>query len=138
MLDDALSLQMAERCHRIMSHSALLACSLLLAGLVLQPAHAADDFFESDAQTPSPITDLFALRASFFHATVATDLRLDPGGDPLGGTALSGTRDLGFKPSENDGLAELLALAAAAALVAPDAAQAHAATAPPLLTPHPE
>jgi hypothetical protein len=108
MLDDALSLRMAERCHKIMSHSAVLACSLLLAGLVLQPAHAADDFFANDAQTPSPITDLFALRASFFHATVKTDLRLDPGGDPLGGTSLSGTRDLGFKPSENDGLAELM------------------------------
>ena len=26
----------------------------------------------------------------------------------MGGTALSGTRDLGFKPSENDGLAELM------------------------------
>ena len=108
MLDDALSLQMAQRCHKIMSHSAVLACSLLLAGLLLQPAYAADDFFENDAQTPSPITDLFALRASYFHATVKTDLRLDPGGDPLGGTALSGTRDLGFKPSENDGLAELM------------------------------
>ena len=35
-------------------------------------------------------------------------------------------------------LAELLALAAAAALVAPDAAQAQAATAPPSLTPRPE
>jgi hypothetical protein len=108
MLDDALSLQMAERCHRIMRHSVVLACSLLLAGLVLQPARAADDFFASDTQTPSPISDLFALRASFFHATVNTDLRLDPAGDPLGGTALSGSRDLGFKPSENDGLAELM------------------------------
>ncbi|HEY4339765.1 MAG TPA: hypothetical protein VGM97_07460 [Steroidobacteraceae bacterium] len=91
-----------------MSHSAVLACSLLVAALVLQPAHAADDFFDNDAQTPSPITDHFALRASFFHAKVETDLRLDPGADPLGGTALSGTRDLGFKPSENDGLAELM------------------------------
>jgi hypothetical protein len=108
MLDDALSLQMAERCRKIMSHSAVLACSLLFAGLVLQPAHAADDFFDNDAQTPSPITDLFAFRASFFHATVNTDLRLDPPGDPLGGTALSGARDLGFKPSENDGMAELM------------------------------
>ena len=91
-----------------MRHRAALACSLLLAGLMLQPAHAADDFFANDTRTPSPITDLFALRASFFHATVKTDLRLDPGGDPLGGTSLSGTRDLGFKPSENDGMAELM------------------------------
>ncbi len=73
-----------------------------------QPAHAADDFFSSDAQTPSPITDHFALRASFIHAAVQTDLRLDPPGVPLGGTSLVGVRDLGFKPSENDGLGELM------------------------------
>ncbi|HEY6454613.1 MAG TPA: hypothetical protein VIY90_04950 [Steroidobacteraceae bacterium] len=91
-----------------MSHSALRACSLLLAGLLLRPVHAADGFFENDAQTPSPISDFFALRASFFHANASTELRLDPPGDPLGGTALSGTRDLGFKPSENDGMAELM------------------------------
>jgi hypothetical protein len=101
-------MQTAERYQEIMRHRAALACSLLLAGLMLQPAHAADDFFDSDAQTPSPITDRFAFRASFFHATVSTDLRLDPPGDPLGGTSLSGTRDLGFKPSENDGMAELI------------------------------
>jgi hypothetical protein len=108
MLDDAAGMHTAERWQIMMSHSAAWAGSLLLAGLVLQPAHAADDFFDDDAQTPSPITDHFALRASFFHATVATGLRLDPGGDPLGGTSLSGARDLGFKPSENDGMAELM------------------------------
>ncbi|MGC1458881.1 MAG: hypothetical protein WA825_11430 [Steroidobacteraceae bacterium] len=80
----------------------------LLAILMWHAAHAADDFFDSDAQTPSPITDHFALRASFFHAAVETDLRLDDPGVPLSGTALSGTRDLGFKPSENDGMAELM------------------------------
>ncbi len=84
------------------------ACSVLLAGLIWQPAHAADDFFDSDAQTPSPITDHFALRASFWHAAAQTDLRLDPPGIPLGGTALSGARDLGFRPSENEGLGELM------------------------------
>jgi hypothetical protein len=81
---------------------------MLLAALMWQPAHAADDFFDTDAQTPSPITDKFALRASFFHATVETDLRLDEPGVPLSGTALSGARDLGFRPSENDGMAELM------------------------------
>lgn len=81
---------------------------MLLAALLWQPAHAADDFFGRDAQTPSPITDHFALRASFYHAAVQTDLRLDEPGVPLSGTALSGTRDLGFRPSENDGLAELM------------------------------
>jgi hypothetical protein len=91
-----------------MSHSAALVCALLLAALALQPAHAADDFFESDAQTPSPITDRFALQASFFHASVNTQLRADPPGDPQAGTHLSATPDLGFRPHENDGLAELV------------------------------
>ncbi len=65
--------------------------------MALQPACAADEFFDSDAQTPSPITDRFALQASFFHASVATDLRLDNPGLPASGTTLSGTRDLGFQ-----------------------------------------
>ncbi len=91
-----------------MSHSAVLACAALLAALVLQPARAADEFIGSDAQPPIPITDHFDFRASFFYASVSTDLRLDPPGQPLGGTALSGARDLGFKPSENDGMVELM------------------------------
>lgn len=87
----------------------VLVCSLtVLAAAAPQAAYAADDLFASDAQTPSPITDHFALQASFFHASVNTDLRLDPSGVPLGGTALSGARDLGFRPAENDGLVELM------------------------------
>jgi hypothetical protein len=85
-----------------------IACCALLAGLIGQPAHAADDFFDSDAQTPSPITDHFALQASFLHAAAQTALRLDPPGIPLGGTPLLGAQDLGFKPSENEGMAELM------------------------------
>jgi hypothetical protein len=108
MLDDAAGLHLAEALSQNMTHSAALACSLLLAALVLQPAHAADEFIGADAQTPSPITDHFAMRASFFHAKAQTDLRLDPPGQPLGGTALSGVTDLGFKASENDGVAELM------------------------------
>jgi hypothetical protein len=81
---------------------------VLLAALAWQAAQAADEFFDSDAQTPSPITDKFALRASFFHAAVETDLRLDDPGVPLSGTALSGAHDLGFKRAENDGMAELM------------------------------
>ncbi|HEY1899563.1 MAG TPA: hypothetical protein VGG49_07210 [Steroidobacteraceae bacterium] len=87
---------------------ALLALALMFSGLAWRPAHAADDFFDNDAQTPSPITDYFALRASYFHASVKTDLRLDPPGIPLAGTDLSGTQDLGFRPSENDGMVELM------------------------------
>jgi hypothetical protein len=87
---------------------AVLAFVLALTVLGLRPAHAADDFFGSDAQTPSPITDFFALRASFVHASVNTELRLDPPGVPLGGTNLSGMQDLGFRSSESDGMAELM------------------------------
>ena len=61
----------------------LLTCMAIAA---LRPACAADDFFTSDAQTPSPITDRFALRASFIHDTVNTELRIDPPGQPSGGT----------------------------------------------------
>ena len=71
-------------------------------------AQAVDAFFDSDAQTPSPISDYFALRVSYLHASVDTALRLDPAGVPLAGTTLSGSRDLGFKSVENDGLAELM------------------------------
>jgi hypothetical protein len=81
---------------------------MFVLALVLQPAWAADEFIDSDAQTPSPIADHFALQASFYHASVKTDLRLDPPGQPLVGTGLSGLTDLGFKPSENDGMAELM------------------------------
>jgi hypothetical protein len=87
---------------------AVLGCTVLWAGTALRPAWAADDFFDSDAQTPSPITDHFALRASYVHSSVNTDLRLDPDGRPSGGTALSGAGDLGFKRSDDDGLAELM------------------------------
>jgi hypothetical protein len=97
-----------------MSHSPQRAWSPLALCLVtgmaiaaVRPARAADDFFSSDAQTPSPITDRFALRASFIHDTVNTELRLDPPGQSSGGTPLS-TKDLGFRPSENDGTVELM------------------------------
>jgi hypothetical protein len=87
---------------------AVLACFLVFTAAALRAAQAADDFFDDDAQTPSPITDRMALSASFFHASVDTELRVDPPGEPLFGTAVSGARDLGFKPSENDGLVDLM------------------------------
>jgi len=93
---------------RTMRTSAAFACLLLVAALSVQPVRAADDFFDGDAQTPSPITDRFSLRASFFDAKVETDLRVDDPGIPLSGTAISGARDLGFRPSESDGMVELV------------------------------
>jgi len=83
----------------------LLACMALVAA---RRAAAADDFPGGDAQTPSPITDHFFLRASFIHNSVGTELRLDPPGRPAAGTVLSGVPDLGFRAAENDGLVELM------------------------------
>lgn len=96
------------RAARAVRAPAVLALAAVITGQVPRPAHAADAFFDADARTPSPITDYFALRASFLHASVKTDLRLDRPGVPLSGTDLSGTQDLGFRPSENDGMVELM------------------------------
>lgn len=93
---------------RVPWRPALLGLALVLAQLAPHAAHAADDFFYDEPQTPSPITDRFALRASFFHASVQTDLRVDQSGQPLGGTPISGKTDLGFGSSENDGTVELM------------------------------
>lgn len=101
-----------DRALRALRLPAGVTCSILFITLIgcaaLRPAWAADDFFDSDTLTPSPISDRFALRAGFTHARVATELRLDPPGQPSGGTNLSGTRDLGFRPAENDGVVELM------------------------------
>jgi len=83
----------------------VLACLALTA---LRPAWANDDFFDDDAQTPSPITDFFSLRASYWYAWVNTELRVDPSGLPLAGTPLNGTQDLGYKPDENEGTIEVM------------------------------
>lgn len=94
-----------------MSHSPQRTLAFILAFMAagaLQSAYAADDFFRNDVETPSPVTDRFGFQASFLHASASTDLRLDPPGQALGGTALSGARDLGFPSSENDGMVELL------------------------------
>jgi hypothetical protein len=87
---------------------AVLTAALIILGLPLGSAQAADDFFAQDAQTPSPITDYFSLSASYFHASVNTQLRLDPPGIPMGGTSLSGAQTLGFRSSETDGMADLM------------------------------
>src|ERR1700722_18361298 len=48
-----------------MRPSVAFACFVLLAGCAWRPTWAADDFFDDDAQTPSPITDRMALSPSF-------------------------------------------------------------------------
>jgi hypothetical protein len=76
---------------------------------------AADGYAADDAYLPrkravsSPITDRFALRATYIPATVHTVLRVDPKGVPLGGTTLSAERDLGLASSNPDGRLELMA-----------------------------
>jgi hypothetical protein len=97
------------RAKRAVRASAILGCAMAcIGGTALRPVHAADDFFDGNAQTPSPISDRFALTASFYHAVVQTSLRADPPGQPGAGTEVSGTHDLAFRPSENDGLAQLM------------------------------
>ncbi len=87
---------------------AVLTAVLIVLGVAARSAQAADDFFDEDAQTPSPITDYFAVRASYFYASVNTELRLDPPGIPMGGTNLSGTQTLGFRSSDSDGMVEVM------------------------------
>ncbi len=76
-------------------------------------AAAADGYAPQDTYLPrsreigSPITDRLALRVSYVPATVHTTLRVDPREVPLGGTTLSGERDLGLAESNPDGRVEL-------------------------------
>ena len=73
---------------------------------------AALSFTVAHAQDSSPITDRFALRATFFDPVVSSDVRLDAqGGVTNGGTAgtpLSGERDLGFQSRPAQGRMELM------------------------------
>jgi hypothetical protein len=55
----------------------------------------------------SPITDHFALRGSFFPASISTDLHVDPS-VAVPGTLLSAERDLGQASRLNQGLGELI------------------------------
>jgi hypothetical protein len=55
----------------------------------------------------SPITDHFALRGSFFPASISTDVHVDPSGG-LPGTPLSAERDLGQPSHLYQGRGELI------------------------------
>jgi hypothetical protein len=64
-------------------------------------------------QPPSPITDRFAVRGSFFNPAISTTLRIDgqalnPGGVGTTGTTLSGEKDLGFTSRNPQGAIEIL------------------------------
>jgi hypothetical protein len=90
------------------------AAAFLALMLAAGAAAAADGYSSADAYLPqpsgiaSPITDRLALRATFIAATAHTRLRIDPQGLPLGGTTLSGERDLGLASSNPDGRVELM------------------------------
>jgi hypothetical protein len=70
---------------------------------VLKPAKA--------APAPSPVTDRFALRVSYFPASVATDMRLD-GEDGTAGTELSAEDDLGMSDRQDQARVEVVLRAA--------------------------
>jgi hypothetical protein len=62
---------------------------------------------QRDQVTPSPITDRFYVRGTYFQADAATDVRLDPTAQ-LPGTELSGEEDLGLDDQLDQGRIELM------------------------------
>lgn len=71
-------------------------------------AREADEAARSRGESiASPITDRFALRATWFPASITTDVRLDP---EIGveGTPLSAEDDLGLADERNQGRVELV------------------------------
>ena len=91
---------------------ALAAAALGLAQLAAaaeEPPKKASDVLKAAAARPyaTPINDRFAVRASYFPASISTDLRLDDAvGNP--GTALSAEDDLGMKDKLDQGRVELM------------------------------
>jgi hypothetical protein len=97
------------------------ACCLLFslaASSLTSPAVSADAYAgpegatSADGYSPpggiaSPITDHFALLVAYFPVTVHTHLRLDPTGEPYGGTPVSLENDLGLPSKNPEGLLEL-------------------------------
>src|SRR5262249_47762702 len=68
---------------------------------------------DKNRMTPSPITDRFSVRGTFFNPVARTTLRIDtksPGGGLPGttGTTLSGERDLGFDGRLPEGRIEII------------------------------
>ncbi len=56
---------------------------------------------------PSPLTDRFAIRASFFDSSLSTTVRVDDNATGLPGTAVSAERDLGLKGRVPQGRVEM-------------------------------
>jgi hypothetical protein len=95
-----------------------LAAALL--ALQTAPAHAERDPWsgapikpDKNRKTPSPITDRFYVRGTFYNPAISTTLRIDtqsPGGGLPGttGTTLSGERDLGLDSRIPQGRIEIM------------------------------
>ena len=100
--------------------SALLALQTLPAFAQREPPPAEHDRWsgapikpDKKRKTPSPITDRFYVRGTFFNPAISTTLRVDgasPGGGLPGvpGTVLSGEKDLGLDDRNPQGRIEIM------------------------------
>ena len=83
-------------------------CVASWAGAADQPPKASDVLKpESGRGIASPITDRFALRGTFFSASVATSVRLDDSATGVRGTPLSAEDDFGMRDRVDQGRFEL-------------------------------
>jgi hypothetical protein len=100
--------------------SALLALQTLPAYAQREPPPAEHDRWsgapikpDKNRKTPSPITDRFYVRGTFFNPAISTTLRIDgasPGGGVPGapGTVVSGEKDLGLDSRNPQGRIEIM------------------------------
>jgi hypothetical protein len=71
------------------------------------PARASDTLVRERPPAASPITDRFALRATYFRGTADTRVQLDPSTPGLAGTLLDAEDDLAFDEAIDQGRMEL-------------------------------
>jgi hypothetical protein len=78
------------------------------AGPPQSPAALRHPYPQRKQTQASPITDRFALRGTFFPASLSTDLHLDSSTDLTPGTLINAEHDLGLKGRLNQGRMELI------------------------------
>jgi hypothetical protein len=93
---------------RLALGSALLSAVCVAAGAAETPPPKASDVLKPPGarEIASPINDRFALRVSYFPASVSTDIRLDNDNGLLG-TELSAENDLGMRDKDDQARIEL-------------------------------